>query len=293
MKRVLVTGASGLIGREVLQPLLDAGFEVYAISRHTTAWPKINWITGNLFDDGFIVRTMRSVKPTHLLNLAWAATGDYLTSEENVRFLSAGVTLARAFAEVGGTRAVYAGSCLEYELRPARLTETSSLDVEKYAYTRCKDELRRQASEIFRSAGVSFCHGRIFYVFGRNEIRTRLTGLVIEKLAHGETVEIRSGPLRRDYVYSRDVAGAFVALLESRAEGVVNICTGRSVSIHDYVLTLAKLLGREDLVSFVNCCAGQPPLIVGDNQRLMSEVGFTPTYDVEDALREVVAASSP
>jgi len=42
-KRVLVTGASGLIGKETLAPLKDAGFDVYAVSRQKQS-SDANWL---------------------------------------------------------------------------------------------------------------------------------------------------------------------------------------------------------------------------------------------------------
>lgn len=288
-KRVLVTGATGLIGKELPTPLKDAGFEIHAITIDE-ANPEngIHWIRGSVFDERFVRDVVASIRPTHLLNMAWATTGDYLTSEVNYRFLKAGEGIARAFAENGGKRAVFAGTCFEYRFKDEPLREADALDTEKFAYTHCKNALREQASGIFGNAGVSFGYGRIFYAYGRGEAKTRLTGMVLDKLGRGEEVVIRSGPLLKDYIYSKDIAGAFAALLDSRAEGAVNICTGRAVSIRDFVMTLADRVGRRDLVRFEDDCANQPPLIVGDSTRLNVEVGYRPYHSLEKAMDEIV-----
>ena len=291
-RRLLVTGATGLIGRELAEPLLARGFEVHAITvDEVNPDNGFRWLKGSLFDAAFVDDAVRHVRPTHLLNLAWITTGDYLTSPLNTRFLEAGLALAHAFAREGGHRAVYAGSCLEYRLggdRPIR--ETDALDVEKTAYTRAKDALRRGADAIFSAAGVSFAFGRIFYAFGRGEARTRLTGLVIDRLSHGERLAIKAGPLLKDYVYSKDIAGAFAALLDADASGCVNICTGRAVSICGYVTAIARKLGREDLLDFVDDCADQPPVVLGDDRRLRDEVGYRVRYGLDAAIDEVLAA---
>ena len=291
-KRLLLTGATGLIGRELAEPLAAAGFEVWAITIDEVSPDNgFKWIRGSLFDESFVEKTVADVRPTHLLNLAWATTGDYLTNDVNYRFLSAGESLARSFVRHGGRRAVYAGTCFEYKFKDDPIGEDDPLDAEKNAYTHCKNALREAAQEIFKEQGVSFAFGRIFYAFGRGEAKTRLTGLVLDKLRKGESVEIKSGPLEKDYIYSRDIAAAFVALLDANAEGAVNICSGRAVTIRDFALTLAEKLGRPDLVVFNDDCAGQPRRIVGDARRLRDEVGYSPKWSLGEAMAEIAAYS--
>ena len=289
-KTLLLTGATGLIGKELAEPLLAAGFDVHAITiDRTNPDNGIHWIPGSLFDEAFLRDTIASLRPTHLLNMAWATTGDYLTSDVNYSFLAAGIHLARHFAANGGRRAVFAGSCFEFRFADAPLREDGPLEPGRNNYTFCKNALRETAARIFAAHGVSFGYGRIFYVYGRNEAKTRLAGRIVDQLLHGLPVTITAGPLLRDYIYAKDIAGAFSALLDGGVEGAVNICTGRAVSIRDFALAIAREIGREDLVVFADDCANQPPLIVGDNTRLAREVGFTPRYTLAEAAAEIVA----
>ena len=57
-KKVLVTGATGLIGKELLEPLRQAGFDVFAITidQNSPAIAGVNWLKGNLFDENFIAK---------------------------------------------------------------------------------------------------------------------------------------------------------------------------------------------------------------------------------------------
>lgn len=288
-KRVLVTGATGLIGKETIAPLTISGYEVHAITvdepcRHSS----VNWIRGTLFDDDFIRKTIAGIKPTHLLNLAWATTGDYLVNPVNERFLHAGEVMAKAFAENGGERAVYAGTCFEYAFGDEPLTENSKLDAGKYPYTYCKDRLRRKVETLFAERSVSFGYGRIFFVYGRGENPTRLTGMVVDKLRKGERVVIKAGPLLRDYVYSKDVAAAFVSLLDSPVTGAVNICSGKTIAIRDFVTSIAAAFGKSDLVDFVDDCKGLPAVICGEPGRLLKDVGYRFRYDLEAAVKEIL-----
>jgi len=288
-KKVLVTGATGLIGRELARPLVEAGFEVWAVSRQKNLTnPHINWICGDLFDSAFMEKVIAKVRPTHLLNMAWVTTDDYLSSEANYAFLSSGINLLRSFARHGGRRVVFAGTCFEYEFKDSPLKEDDCLAIEKTTYTFCKGLLNNIATKFCREHDLSYGYGRIFYVYGRNEAKTRLTGMLIDRLSHGENAIVKSGSLKRDYLYTKDIANAFVRFLESDVIGDVNICSGKSVTLEEYATCLARCMQKESLLIVENCTAGQPPIIVGDNARLVQEVGYIPEYTITDGFMEIL-----
>ena len=288
-KKVFVTGATGLIGKELLKPLTEAGFDVFAltIDEHNPAVPGVCWVKGNLFDETFIARTLGKIRPEYLLNMAWCATGDYAVSNLNFDFVRAGLGLLKHFAACGGKRAVFAGTCFEYALSDHPILETDPV-APPNPYACCKNALHQMAESFCRQNHISFGYGRIFYVYGRREHPSRLTAGIINALRAGKPYEIKFSQLRRDYMYSKDIAGAFVKLLDSPVEGAVNICTGKAVSLAEYATTLGTLLNRTDLLVLKQEPTSQPLTIVGDNTRLTREVGFVPAYSLQEGLREVV-----
>ena len=288
-KKVLVTGATGLIGKELAKPLLEAGFDVYAITiDENNPNNGIHWIKGSLFDENFIKGTLENVKPEYLLNMAWCTTGDYLKSDINYKFLTAGINLLKHFKDNGGKRVVYAGTCFEYKFKNEPLKETDELDIEKTVYTFCKHKLHEIAEYFCKQNNISFGYGRIFYVYGKNEDKTRLTGMIIDKLSKNEKVIIKSGALIKDYMYSKDIANAFVKFLDSDVEGSVNICTGKPISIKEFALEIGKQMNKKDLIFFQDEPSNQPAIIVGDNLRLINEVGYKLKYNLEAGIREIL-----
>ncbi len=288
-KKVLVTGATGLIGKELIKPLLEHNFEVYSITiDENNPDNAINWIKGNLFDENCIKIVMEKIKPEYLLNMAWCTVGDYLKSDINYKFLNAGTNLLKHFKDNGGKRVVFAGTCFEYKFKDEPLKETDELEPEKTVYTFCKNKLHEIAKYFCKMNNISLAYGRIFYVYGRNEDKSRLTGMIIDKLSHGEEVIIKSGSLYKDYMYAKDIAGAFVSLLDSNIEGSVNICTGKAVSIKDYAFEIGRQMGKEQLVIFKDEPSNQPPIIVGDNSRLVNEVRYKINYDLNTGIKEII-----
>jgi nucleoside-diphosphate-sugar epimerase len=86
MKRVLVTGANGFIGRQSLEPLLKRGYEIHAVymKKPATDDPRIHWHQANLLDADASQELCAAIKPTHLLHFAWYVhPKDYKISPEN------------------------------------------------------------------------------------------------------------------------------------------------------------------------------------------------------------------
>ncbi len=291
-KTVFVTGATGLIGRELLAPLVEAGFEVYAlaIEEHLPVLPQVHWLKGNLFNDSCVNDWLAKIKPHYLLNMAWATTGNYQTANINFDFLCAGIKLLQSFAANGGKRVVFAGTCLEYAPQNRPIKETDPV-APACPYALCKQLLYRATESFCAQNNLSFACGRIFYVYGKHEAPTRLTASIIQSLQANQTVSIQHAQLTKDYMYTVDIARAFVALLHSPVQGAVNICSGQGVSLAQYASAIAKKLGKENLLDLKELSTPQPPQTVGDNSRLTKEVGFQARYTLEEALNEILSVS--
>src|SRR5215207_601381 len=126
MKKVLVTGASGFIGRHCLPLLLERGFEVHALSQKPLPGPgnDVIWHSQNFLDDNKTQRLIENVQPSHCLHFAWyTEPGKYWSSPENLRWIASSALLLYSFNQNGGERFVGAGTCAEYDWRYGHCTE--------------------------------------------------------------------------------------------------------------------------------------------------------------------------
>lgn len=296
MQSVLLTGASGFIGRQCLASLTRRGVQVHAVaSPQSTAGSAsddgVTWHQVDLLDAEAIVQLVETVQATHLLHLAWyAVPGKYWTSMENFRWVESSLRLARAFANGGGKRVVSAGTCAEYDWSHGKCSEASTPVAPGTTYGICKDAWRRLQGAFCERAALSGAWGRIFFLYGPGESPQRLVPSVIQALRGDERAACTEGHQERDFLHVSDVAEAFVQLLDSDVQGPVNIGSGNPVSVRTVAQIIGDALQAQDRIDFGArpSPANDPPLILADNRRLTEEVGWLPQFDLEAGLQDTI-----
>ena len=292
MKRVLVTGAGGFIGRQVLGPLLARGFEVHAVGRSSIPSTDVRFHRADLLDAMAIGDLVRGVAPTHLLHLAWdTVPGEFWTTRKNLDWVAASLRLYRAFVAAGGRRVVTAGTCAEYDWGHALLDEARTPCVPATLYGLAKRDLHAMLSTASDLDGVSFASGRVFFPYGPGERPGRLVSDVTTALLDGRPAETTPGSQLRDFVYVVDVARAFAALIDCGFRGAVNIASGIARPVSDVIARLGALTGRPDLlrIGARGASPGDPPRLAASVDRLRDEVGYAPSFDIDSGLAETVA----
>ncbi|MFM2355225.1 MAG: hypothetical protein RLZZ528_961 [Pseudomonadota bacterium] len=289
---VIVTGASGLIGRATVAALAAGGHRVTALSRRGAPVPGADSVIAcDLLDPAATGRAVSAAAASHLVHLAWADGRDRWTSPDNDRFAAALPGLLAAFAAAGGRRALCAGSCAEYDWSAMPLSETTPLRPAS-PYGRAKARAFALATDSAMALGLSLAWARPFFVYGPGEPQGRLIGDLVRGLRAGQTVDCTDGSQRRDYLFSADLGQAMALLLDSPHQGPMNLASGQALQVRALIDEVAFQTGRAELVRL-----GARPRPPGDPDEVRADIalatrtlGFRPRYDLRAGIAALLAA---
>ncbi|TAN70537.1 MAG: NAD(P)-dependent oxidoreductase [Methylobacter sp.] len=288
--RVLLTGASGFLGRYVLECLHQQGIEAVTLGRHMPDNAVTDFIEADLLVIPNFVSIVKESGATHLLHLAWYAEhGKYWTSPQNLRWLEATTRLIEAFCDAGGQRVVVAGTCAEYDWSHGYCRENSTPLNPATLYGTAKDATRRLVMAVCAQQQVACAWGRVFLPFGTGESEQRLIPSLIETF-RGKRPPFGVNTLAyRDFLHASDVAEGFVTLLKNGESGVYNISSGQPVRLGDVVQELAQLLNADPqpVLDLTVERSGEPVLLVGENLKLKT-LGWRPMFSLLQGLERTV-----
>lgn len=297
MKRVLVTGASGFIGRHCLAPLVERGYEVVAVSSKSAAELEIDalggvrWERADLLDPAAIEPLAARIQPSHLLHLAWIVTpGKSYAAMENLSWTRTSLELVEACARHGCARAVVAGTCYEYQHGDDACHEERTPRISDSRYGAAKNALHDLLMAFGPGLGVNVAWPRLFFLYGPHEHPQRLASSVACSLLAGEEARCSHGQQLRDYLYVEDAGEGLAALLDSELSGAVNLASGAAVALKTLVEAIGQQVGRPELIRLgaIPARANEVPRIVADTGRMTGELGWRPRFGLAEGVERTV-----
>lgn len=292
-RRILVTGASGLVGGHAVRSLAEAGHTVFCMSR--AARPdtvRVRWIQSDFLTAEFDA-ILAMAKPETVLHAAWETRHGYFWgAPENLDWVAQSLLFLRASSKAGVQRFVGAGTWAEYDwTAPGVLDEGASPLAPATFYGVAKDAFRRAAESFCSENGIEFGWGRIAMLYGAGEGERRFVASLARALVAGEPADMGSGVAVRDFMDARDVGRALAALTLSDVSGPVNLGSGEAVTLGEVGRRIAHLAGRPDLLR-VGARAdppNEPPDLRMNVARLRDDVGFRPEIDLDRGLQDALA----
>jgi nucleoside-diphosphate-sugar epimerase len=293
MKRVIVTGATGFIGRHSLQPLIERGYEVHTVGSRPAEHPlSVIRHSVDLLDAGAVDAMCQEIQPTHLLHFAWSVNhGDFWHAPANLDWTAASLRLLRSFHEAGGQRVVFAGSCAEYSWEEGGVLSEERTPMRPLSlYGNAKHALQSLSSAYARQVDISMGWGRIFFIFGPHEDPGRLVPSVALAALREQPVTCSDERKVRDFLHVADVADAFVAFLDGDVRGPVNIASGTGRTLRNVIESILGEVGYSvsPLWGARPNAPNEPRELIAETSRLLNEVRWQPRVLFEDRLRETV-----
>jgi UDP-glucose 4-epimerase len=299
--RVLVTGGAGFIGSHSVEALLEAGAAVTVLDNFSAGkranLPRheaLRIVEGDIRDGHAVQRAV--AESTHVLHLA-AQVSVRASVAEPVTSAGHNVTgflnVLDAVRTQETVRLVYASSAAVYGAPAALPLDENSPCVPTSPYG-LEKLMNDQYAALFRDLyGVSALGLRYFNVYGpRQDPASPYAGVISRfaaRLNGGEPLTVfGDGRQTRDFVYVKDVARANLAALRSDRAGVINVGTGRSVTLLELIDALAACAGRTPVVEFGPPASGDIRDSAMRPERMREALRFVPGTALHEGLKSLV-----
>ena len=278
MTKILVTGAPGFIGQNLMPKLNVCGYETLAVGRSE----------GDIADKSTWINFERADVLIHLAGSAFVPD----SWKDPSGFMKAnlyGTVCALDYCRQHNAKFIYLSSYLYGNPRELPIPE-SALLVANNPYALSK-KLAEEACEFYANFyGVKVVIFRPFNVYGPGQSKNFLIPSIIKQICVGDTVCVKDLNPRRDYIYIDDLVDAIVKAVNGQLDfDIFNIGTGQSYSVAELIDIIQKIKGTSLKVhSDSERRLGEVMDTQAEIKKAMNILDWRPKYSLQAGLEKMI-----
>ena len=231
--KILITGASGFLGRHVLEGLNQSRHKISALARRSVNIDNILLLKGDLDNLNTIKPKIIEFQPDVVIHLAWQGIPDYSQKTSRLNLNLSIDFLDFILDHTECNKIITAGSCWEYGKEQGACKESDTI-VPKNYFTWAKHALNQYLSIKCAEKGAILNWFRIFYVYGPGQREESLIPTLIKSISRSKAPTIKTPMNKNDFVYVGVVAKAFAVAVDiNLPSGNYNLASGESTSVYD------------------------------------------------------------
>jgi UDP-glucose 4-epimerase len=284
---VIVTGASGFIGFNMVQTLSKLNAKTLVIDRIQPP----SHIPNVEFEWADLRHLNRDYEADYLIHLAAVTNGGYAekypidTYETNV------LGTANLLRHVNiKKRVLFPSTALVYEASNSPIGEDAEMDLTS-TYPQTKNLGEQIIKFSCKRIGVSYTIVRFFNVFGPGQLPMYIVPQVLRQILEEHRVVVRNGAIMRDLLYVDDCIDAVLKLAVSQpaADSVFNIGSGYIVSIAEVARTAVEASGEQgvEIVDLEQNIEHSPTALIADISKVQGTVDWSPKTSLKEGLRNI------
>ena len=300
-KKILITGATGFVGANLLRQLIDSKNDIHIIIRNTSNLWRINDIINkvnthicDLTNRESVEKLVLKTKPQIIFHLA--VYGGYQFQRESLKIINTNligtINLLDACCKIGFECFINTGSSSEYGLKNKPMSENDLLEpINEYGITKAAATLYCQA--IGRRENLPIFTLRLFSPYGYYEGPTRLIPYLIISCLRNKELKIFKPDAVRDFVFIEDVIRSYFIIVEKRENllpgDIFNIGSGKQYTVEEIFRIIKKLTNIQKgplLKETKNEEHNIPKIWKANIKKSKKYLNWTPEYFIEDGLKK-------
>ena len=301
MKRVVVTGASGFVGANLVRRLLAEGHEVHLLLRPGYAAWRLQAIRDEILlhevdlrDGEGLARVVALIRPEWVFHLA--AYGAYSHQTDLAQMVATNISatahLITACLATGFEAFVHTGSSSEYGLVDHAPAESEAIDPNSY-YACTKAAATHLCRHIARDHDVHVPTLRLYSVYGPYEEPTRLLPTLVLRGLRGELPPLVNPEIARDFVFVEDICDAYLlaaAHPQTERGAIYNVGTGVQTTLRE-IVELARgqcEIASEPIWGSMGDRHWDTETWVADADKIARELGWRPRHGLAEGFSRTV-----
>ena len=307
-KKVLVTGADGFIGSNLVEHLLKEGAIVRAFvfynSFNSWGWldtfskeklRNVEIFQGDIRDPWLVIEAVKGCDFIFHLAALISVPYSYSAIDSFIDTNVKGTLNILQAARVHRTKRVLITSTSEVygTARYVPIDEKHPLQTQS-PYSASKSAADHLGESFYKSFGVPVVIVRPFNAFGPRQSTRAVLPTIITQALSGDTVKLGRLDTIRDWNYVRDVTSAYIAI--ASVDGVdgqeINISSGEGITIGEAAKKIIKIIGRKIKIESdstrLRPNSSEVERLIGSCEKLKKLTGWKPKYTFEEGLKETI-----
>lgn len=300
-QKVLVTGAGGFIGSHLVERLQQMDCAVTAFVRYNSsasaghldrlAKENVTLFRGEITEYESVREAMRGQAVAFHLAALIGIPYSYIHPSQTFETNTMGtLNVLMAARELSTERVVITSTSEVYgSARYAPIDEEHPLQAQS-PYAASKIAADKLAESFFRAFGTPVAIARPFNTFGPRQSARAVIPTIVAQALRSDQIRLGSTSPTRDLTYVEDTVDGFIRIAQHDAAigEVINLGSGREISIGELARTILKLVGR-DLPILTELQRVRPSMseverLVSDSTKAQKLLGWAPRTSVEEGL---------
>lgn len=306
MKNILVTGATGFIGINLLKALNEKKYNIYILDLKESIENKESFLSeinvekilfwDEIENEEYVNKIKNEIFGLDCC-IHLAAVGVNQNSSQSNESIAKNINLMENLVkfckELGIKRIINTGSGFEYGNKGNKLIQEDDV-LEPFNFYGVSKATSTMMGQILAfKYNIEFITLRLFNAYGLYDNETKIIPYLVKSILKNEIVNMTLGEQNRDYIYIADIIEAYMMAIEKETfeHKIFNVCTSNSTTIKNIAELIAKQMDRSlDNIRFgaIHYRKEEPNCIVGSYDRIYEELGWSPKYDINEGIKEVI-----